>query len=406
MWLFSAYAPGKNAPIQLMGGPEREQSFEEMRAIHYAAAAAGTPQQAIQDANNLYAAVEAQIKNILNDVDGAIKYVVEAENQHPNRLDIVAGKTSAPAPFRQPSTSSSPFSQVGQPQNPAFGQPSQASPFGQPAQAATTPAFGQPSALGQQRPAFGQPAFGQPSMPGQQPALGQPAFGQPAFGQPAAAGQSPFAQIAAQPSTQQNPFGQAAGQASPFAQLGTQTQQPSPFAQSQQQQAQASQPFGQPAQSTQPNPFGQPQAAPTASPFGQLGAATNKQQSGFAAAPTNPNAFGQQQGPQGLQGQQDNPASTQRGQPPQKLTSWKGRPVKYINDEPCYQHPDDPQKFVRIFFPHGPPPPENSKDAVGKPEDYTQEIEEAYRYAKEHGAFKDGFIPRVPPKMEWCSFDF
>ena len=406
MWIFSAYAPGKNPPVQLMGGPEREQSFEEMRAIHYAAAAAGNAQQAIQDANNLYAAAETQIQNILNDVNGAIKYIVEAENQHPNRLDIVAGQTSAPAPFGQSSSASSPFSQVGQPQNPVFGQPSQGSPFGQPAQAATAPAFGQPSSLGQQRPAFGQPAFGQPSMPGQQPVFGQPAFGPPAFGQPAAANQSPFAQVAAQPSAQQNPFGQASGQ-SPFAQLGGQIQQPSPFApsQQQQQQVQVSQPFGQPAQSTQPNPFGQPQAAQTASPFGQLGAATNQQQTGFAATPANASPFGQQQGLQGLQGQGNTP-SAQQGPTPQKLTSWKGRPVKYINDEPCYQHPDSSQKFVRIFFPHGPPPPENSKDAVGKPEDYTSEIEEAYRYAKEHGAFKDGYIPRVPPKMEWCSFDF
>lgn len=407
MWIFSAYAPGKNAPVQLIGGPEREQSFEEMRAIHYAAEAAGNPQQAVQDANSLYVAVEAQIQTILNDVDGAIKYVLEAENQHPNRLDVVEGKAEAAAPFGQPLSSSSPFGQVGQTQNPAFGQPSQSSPFGQPLQTAAAPAFGQPSALGQQTPAFGQPAFGQPSVPGQQPAFGQPAFGQPALGQPSAAGQSPFAQIGAQSSTQQNPFGQAAAQgASPFAQVGAQTQQPTPFVQPQPQ-AQTASPFGQPAQPTKPNPFGQPQAAQSATPFGQLGATPNQQQTGFGAASTNPSSFGQQQAPPGQQAPQTNVTpATQQNQVPQKLTSWKGRPVKYIDGEPCYQHPNDPQTFVRIFFPDGPPPPENSKDAVGKPEDYTPEIEEAYRYAKEHGTFKNGIIPAVPPKMEWCSFDF
>lgn len=46
-WILSAYGPGRNAPAQLFGGPLREQSFEEMRLMHYMALASGTPQQAV-----------------------------------------------------------------------------------------------------------------------------------------------------------------------------------------------------------------------------------------------------------------------------------------------------------------------------------------------------------------------
>lgn len=46
-WILSAYGPGRNAPTQLFGGELREQSFEEMRYMHYMALASGNPQQAV-----------------------------------------------------------------------------------------------------------------------------------------------------------------------------------------------------------------------------------------------------------------------------------------------------------------------------------------------------------------------
>lgn len=46
-WILSAYGPGRQAPIQLFGGPGREQSFEEMRLLHYMGMASGNPQQAV-----------------------------------------------------------------------------------------------------------------------------------------------------------------------------------------------------------------------------------------------------------------------------------------------------------------------------------------------------------------------
>lgn len=46
-WILSAYGPGRNAPAQLFGGLPREQSFEEMRLLHYMGLASGNPQQAV-----------------------------------------------------------------------------------------------------------------------------------------------------------------------------------------------------------------------------------------------------------------------------------------------------------------------------------------------------------------------
>lgn len=43
-WPLSAYGPGRYAPAQLFGGPLREQSFEEMRLLHYMGVAVGNPQ--------------------------------------------------------------------------------------------------------------------------------------------------------------------------------------------------------------------------------------------------------------------------------------------------------------------------------------------------------------------------
>ncbi|KAK2845271.1 hypothetical protein FQN49_005886 [Arthroderma sp. PD_2] len=398
-WIFSAYGPGKNAPIQLFGGPEREQSFEEMRALHYAAVAEGKPQEAIQNANNLFAATESQIKNIVSNVDAAIKYVIDGEGQHPNRLDIVNGKSAAVASVL---AQQSPFSQTSQ-------GPAQSSPFGAPGASQPSTglgsAFGQPATLGQQqpqRPAFGTPSFGQPSGIGQTPTLGSSPFGQPSAPiQPQQ--QNPFGQ----PST--SPFGQAAQTTNPFgqpqAQAGAQVQS-SPFAQlqtpAQPQQGFGGNPFGSGA------PLAQQQSAQT--PFGQP--------SPFKAAPTSvqPQPQASPLPPSGSMPQVKkanpnlNPFPKVAGQTvhdpmTKRLTVWKGLPVQYIENEPCYQHPDDPQSYVHIFFPDGPPKPDTFKYSVAKPEEYTPAVEEAYRCAHEHGAFKDGLLPSAPPKPEWSRYD-
>ncbi|KAF7177188.1 hypothetical protein CNMCM7691_005010 [Aspergillus felis] len=465
-WIFSAYGPGRNAPRQLFGGPQREQSFEELRLRHYEAAAAGKVEVAVQEAQALYAESVKQMEAALNDVNGAIKYILDGINEHPNRIDITEGKASpavgqGPSPVGQPS----PF---GQPpavaQTSAFGQPSAlgaggASAFGKPAGFGQPSAFGQPSTLGQ-TPGFGQPsalgqgsAFGKPSALSGQPAFGKPAFGQPSFGQPAfgqpsapgtgtgAFGQpsatSPFSQISSQTQGQGGWFAQAAGVAttSPFAQAagGQQPAATPGFSQPSTTTQTSATPFGQPVQA--PSPFGQPQAL--SAPFGQPSAAPSP--FGAAAQQAAPTPFGQ---PAGGFGQAAQTAPTTAapapiaiagtGPPPaikiddpnelnpipplsgqtvkdpmtQRLSMWKGQPVKYIDNVPCYLHPQDRQTYVRIFFPDGPPDQASLRDAHGKPEEYTPEVTEQYEFFLKNGYFKDGVIPSVPPKSEWVSFDF
>ena len=89
-----------------------------------------------------------------------------------------------------------------------------------------------------------------------------------------------------------------------------------------------------------------------------------------------------------------------------RLSTWKGQPVKYIDNNPCYLHPQDRQTYVRIFFPDGPPDQASLRDATGKSEEYTPEVTEQYEFFVKNGYFKDGIIPSVPPKTEWVSFDF
>ncbi|TVY58699.1 Nucleoporin [Lachnellula cervina] len=299
-WILSAYGPGRQAPAQLFGGPMREQSFEEMRLLHYVAAASGNSQQAAQEAEKLFQDSEQQIHTALNDVDGAINFIINAQNEHPNRIDIVQGAQaptpgSVPNPFVQPSaaqpTTSNIFGPPKQPTAPAFGAPSGGPAFGQspalgakPNPFATPSAFGAPSQPGTGG-AFGQPsqlgggAFGQPSQLGGGGAFGQPsqlggggAFGQPsqlgggggggAFGQPSSLGQKP------------NPFGAPSG-GSAFG--GTSNATPAPFS----------------AFANAPNPLAQGTAPATTSAFGAPSQPTTSAPFGTAPQPASSHPFGQ-----------------------------------------------------------------------------------------------------------------
>ncbi|KAL8983550.1 MAG: hypothetical protein Q9205_002236 [Flavoplaca limonia] len=249
LYILSAYGPGRDAPQQLFGGQPREQSFEELRLRHYELASAGNEAQAIHEAQLLYSNAEQQIKNTLEDLDGAIKYITDAADHHPNRLDIcqTAGghvpSLQSPPPAPQPGSGAFPPGQ-------AFGKPS----------------FGQ-SAMSNPAPAFGQPSFGQPAAPVPVSSFGKPSFGQAAtpataFGQTTNLGQQSV--TSGQPSN-----------AVPAPVFG-QSSAPSVFGQTQQ----ATQMFGQQQKHQQPA-FGQ-----SSNPFGQQ-SSTRPQQSGtFGDQPT------------------------------------------------------------------------------------------------------------------------
>lgn len=428
-----------------------------MRLRHYELAAQGNIQQAVQEAEALYADCLRQTEVTLNDVAGALKYVLDGDNEHPNRIDIVEGKAGAgtgfgqapaqpsqpsafgqpsgiggaqsafgkPAPFGQPSLGQPSFGQPTAPGQASFGQPSapgQGAGFGQPSALGQPSAFGQPSGLGAQS-AFGQPSFGQSAF--SKSGFGQSSFGQTAFGQSSAPGQ-PFSQPSAT-----SPFNQISNQNQPATGFGQPPGQPtiSPFGQPSGQPA-APTGFNQPTQPT-PGPFGQPTQppAPFGQPSGQTPFGAPQQQQPFGQQPA-PSGFGQpaqpaqqpQQAPITEDGKRrpfikiDDPnelnplpymtGQTVRDPMSKKLTLWKGQPVKYINDRPCYLHPQDGRTFVRIHFADGPLDPASLRDAQGKPEEYTPEINAQYDFFFTNGYFKDGVIPPVPPKTEWLSFDF
>ncbi|KAJ5306144.1 hypothetical protein PENANT_c024G04822 [Penicillium antarcticum] len=490
LWIFSSYSPQQHVPRQLFGGPGREQSPEELRARHYELAAAGNIDQAVQESQAMWAESMKQMDVALGDLNGAVKFIIDGKNEHPNRLDIVEGKTgpnanlapgalgNAPSAFGQPSIvgQSSGFGQpstlgqssgFGQPstlgQSSGFGQPStlgQSSGFGQSSTLGQSSGFGQPSALGQSS-GFGQPSalgqssgFGQPSTLGQSTGFGQSStlgqssgFGQPSnlggsgFGQPSTLGgqsgfgKPGFGQPAAPAAPASNPFGAPATSSSPFSQISNNqaapggfgqpapTNAPSPFAQTASQQPAApasggfgqpqptsgfppsqpaaSNPFGVPSQPAASNPFGTP-SQPAASPFNQPAV---PQGVPVQHADAGPRAFLKLDDPSQLNPLPELQGETRHDPSSKRLTMWKGRPVKYVNDHPCYLHPQDNSTLVRVNFPNGPPDSASLRDSQAKPEEYTPEVAAAYDFFLNNGYFKDS-IPSVAPKREWISFDF
>ncbi|KAL7619361.1 hypothetical protein AAE478_009898 [Parahypoxylon ruwenzoriense] len=334
-WILSCYGPGRDAPEQLFGGYPREQSLEEVM-MHIKGS--NNQQQALSEVTALYQQAEQQIQATLNNLDGAMQFLLAAENNHPNRIDICkqntreggtigvfARETVGPQiGFLNPLTSNSnvtqnPFSSAPQPSpfsggggGPSFGQPSalgqRPNPFGSTSSSAT---FGQPSTMGAGGSAFGQPsALGQKPNPFTAASSGSTGFSQTAaqpsaFGQTSALGQRP------------NPFGAPAPSASsPFAQGATSTTStvsafgqpvaPNPFAQAASTtDVSADQPMDTLTPTLAPhNPFGQPSSgSPFSSPPSNVFVAQQQQPCGFGAVMSNPFAQAQAQSQSLLQPQ-------------------------------------------------------------------------------------------------------
>jgi len=155
-----------------------------------------------QQADKLYQDADSQIRNALQNIDGAVNFIINAEKDHPNRIDICRASVGVeggykPNPLNQGQRNESLQSNpTGNTPFEAPSQPARTSVFGAPSQSTAVSSFGAPSTLG---------AFGQPSATGQKPnpfgGVAQP-FGAPSqlgsssgFGQPSALGQKP------------NPFG-------------------------------------------------------------------------------------------------------------------------------------------------------------------------------------------------------
>lgn len=400
-----------------------------MRLRHYELAASGHQQQAIQEAQALLNEAERQNATALKDIDGAIKYIVDGENRHPNRHDVCKARgdstklqglgssttsVSQPSPFwGQPQAPTSAF---GRPPTSAFSQPSSSGP--------PNLSFGQPTSLGQSsafaRPT-GQPTatFGQPSNPGsafrRSPFSAAPSTA--ATNQPT----NPFQSVQPQPfgqppsSAPRNPFGQPAAQAAsnPFGQPMPKAQNVFSRDSAPQSAPQPTNAFGQPP-NPPPNPFAQPAPQPTnifGTPSAPLSAFSQQNKSAPAALSTQPsntassNVFVKPNAPNAPMATPFNAPgqtpSNARRDANGKLLSWKGQPVNYIGELPCYKHPSG--SWERIWFPDGPPvflKPESLPDVQ-----YDEGTVQNYLQLRQTGKFKENIIPASPPKREWLSWD-
>jgi nucleoporin NUP42 len=109
------------------------------------------------------------------------------------------------------------------------------------------------------------------------------------------------------------------------------------------------------------------------------------------------------------------PATTPTAVDPatKQLRTYRGRPVRYINDSPCYERPDG-KGWERIWFPQEGQTPDvvylgredKIADLVAEQERYTDEVIQEFAFLFEMGKYKDGKMPSVPPKREWCLYDF
>ena len=397
----------------MFGGYPREQSFEEMRTRHYQLAIQGKEQEAIEEARALVSNSEAQMRSALNDVDGAIKYILDGENEHPNRIDICNVEGGSRIPKQNIISSMQAASSFGQPLNntSAFRHPPAPSTFGQP----SISTFGQPSAptssfSQKSAQSLGPPSFGQAST------LGRPqtSFGQstPAVGQPTAPG--PFGNSQAPPPSHFQ-------SANPFQTSIPPSQQPLSF--------------GRPSAQPQTGLFAQPSASNTGDSFTRTPSAqtltvqdTAARQNSFTpalasgaamrtqnarASPTafsttvsaqQNEGFGQASGSHAsrrtVSGRLVASAQVQKdGQG--KLVKWNGATVSYIDGDPCHRGTDG--NWQKIWFPDGAP---NFVNSGGLSDDaYDDEMKENYEYLKDNGIFKGGIIPLLPPKREWCNWN-
>ncbi|CAO1602808.1 hypothetical protein XANCAGTX0491_006408 [Xanthoria calcicola] len=466
LYILSAYGPGKDAPQQLFGGQPREQSFEELRLRHYELASAGNEAQAIQEAQALYSNAEQQIKTALDDLDGAIKYITDAANQHPNRLDICQAKGGNISPVQppppDPRSTSGAFTRgpaFGQPSfgqpalpvpasafgQPSFGQPSAPAPgsaFGKPSfgqAAAPGAAFGQPSNLGQQSMTSAQPsnlapatAFGQSSTPSlfrqpQQTAkpsgLQQPAFGQAGshFGQQSSTGPQASSAFGQQPTVAtSNPFANVSKP--PFAHDQSTTASASAFGSSAL--PQPSRMFGQSSTTSQAtaNPFGSKNFGAISGTLGQsvpTPAPATTGMFGKPSAPPTSTGFAPQSIPVVNEGPSNNaphlitsrsgaPASATFGPGrvgDRKLLTWQGHKVEYVDDEPCVKPAGD-GGWRRVWFPEGPPTFTSKTREYPDGYQLDEAAKENFKHFLQHGIGSDGLIPNMPPPRDMLSWDF
>lgn len=440
-WVLSAFGPGRQAPAQLFGGFPREQSFEEIRLLHFMASSdQNRLQQVILSVNKLIGDSEQQIQYIVQNIDAAVKYLTEARKHHPNRVDICRESEQGRlfiTPTGTQNSSSFQIPQAGIQDNrnlnqqiytaaTNFGKPS-APVFGIPTPAASV--FGKISTLGQRANPFANvtPTSGLPTQ-----SSGVFVNPQTVTGNFVSAGQAlnPFEKAKLDSSKNQSSTGNFGNQNSfsstSFVKFGL----PSVANQAQ----------GTSFLTTQSKPcFSQgpaiPSKAPAAtfnkvnqpgsnyfSPLSNVGDKSSMENNSHPqpthlsrvshnqAQTDNSNTASQSiigntsNQPAGPYQPHQNPNHLSSPSDHQKgLETFKNKTIRYKNSIPGFIN--NQNNWEKIWFLDE--KPVFSKDLKMPPETVYDELTvKAYAYARQNKKFEGGLIPALPPKEEWCSFDF
>jgi len=81
---------------------------------------------------------------------------------------------------------------------------------------------------------------------------------------------------------------------------------------------------------------------------------------------------------------------------------FKGNRVIYKDGQPGFE--DRNHTWQKIWFPEG--APIMNKDTEMEDALYDDKTKEAYMHLRRTGTFPDDVMPMLPPKREWCLWDF
>ena len=80
---------------------------------------------------------------------------------------------------------------------------------------------------------------------------------------------------------------------------------------------------------------------------------------------------------------------------------WKGHPVTSIDGEPCFRNASG--SWERIWFPDQPQWRKGPELPAGA---YDERVKAEYDHFRSYNAFRDDIMPALPPRRDWCRWDF
>lgn len=381
----------------------REISFEEARLQHYKLAAQGQEAQAVKQFQSACREAEAQNQNAICNTDEAIKYMLDGLDRRPNRFDICKNEeiqypahpfsTPSPSPLRSPFGVPNPFlsRQVSQGAGQAtehLGSTSGHGTVPSLASSSSAPVLSNPFARAS--PVLSNP-FARLS-PSSSPFGPPPPQAMESMAGAQTHARNPFARKTSTPTN--SPFLSMSARVQPGPK--TQTYANNPFVRNDSTEMNVT--ISSPAKEhsgtaastasqwpTQPNPFSNAVPQKTArSVSSQPVAGTTISQPSIIAQAQNQNT---------TMGEITAPENTAR------ISTWDGQSVSYLKDQAYFR--TSKGELQRIWFPQGPPKFVTVDIPV---ENYTAHDKDCYAFLKQNGVFKDGSVPLIAPRREWCDW--